>query len=261
MKEPTFAIAGAQRCGTTWLYHLLDEHPEIYMAKPVHPEPKFFLNETSSESKRQSYLNQWFNRAVHEIAVGEKSTSYMEFPGVPRRMKQLFPKLKVVFLLRHPVERAISNYRLSRQHGLETESLEFALRNEPDRLANTTFPHTSVHPFAYQRRGHYARDIVRFLKFFGSHEIQVVQLENLLADPLQTLSNLFAFLDVAANFCPRNVTSDYNESPPDDLKISRELLSELLERFYPSNRTLEQLCDCDVRQWDDPTDALLSMVK
>jgi len=59
-KGPTFLIAGAPRSGTTWLYHLLDRHPEVYMAKPVRPEPKFFLVDELYERGLQHYIDTWF---------------------------------------------------------------------------------------------------------------------------------------------------------------------------------------------------------
>src|SRR5262245_35557105 len=59
-KGPTFLIAGAPRSGTTWLYHLLDRHPQIYMARPVRPEPKFFLVDELYDRGWQFYVDTWF---------------------------------------------------------------------------------------------------------------------------------------------------------------------------------------------------------
>ncbi len=260
MKEPTFFIAGAQRSGTTWLYHLLEEHPDVYMAKPVSPEPKFFLSEMLSQDDRRRYLDTWFADATDEVAVGEKSTSYMESSGVPERMKRLFPEARVVFLLRHPIERAISNYRFSRQHGLESESLEYAFGNETTRLAHDQFSQVSVHPFAYLRRGHYARDIARFLDVFQLHEIKVLQLEDLQDEPEKTLADLFAFLGVNAAVGSNAVNLTFNETPSDTLRVSRAMIDSLLQYYYPSNRALEELIGCDVSRWDRPSDSLLSMM-
>ena len=81
--EPTFAIAGGQRCGTTSLYHLLDLHPDIFLAKPVHPEPKFFLRDPAPGRDRAWYIERWFSDASDAKAAGEKSTSYMENSLIP----------------------------------------------------------------------------------------------------------------------------------------------------------------------------------
>lgn len=166
MREPTFVIAGAQRCGTTTLYHLLAGHHQVYMANPVRPEPKFFLNPDPTPEDRENYLRTWFAGASDERAVGEKSTSYLETPGAARRMKALFPRLQAVFILRHPVDRALSNYRFSREHGLENEPFDVAVRHEEHRLRTRLFPGLSAHPLAYIRRGRYISDLEHYLLTF-----------------------------------------------------------------------------------------------
>ena len=94
MREPTFVIGGGQRCGTTWLYHLLDEHPQIYLAKPVRPEPKFFITEPAPGRNLDWYLKTWFADARDERAVGEKSTAYLDNTEAAERMKRMLAVLK-----------------------------------------------------------------------------------------------------------------------------------------------------------------------
>jgi hypothetical protein len=109
-KEHLFII-GAQRCGTTYLYKVLDSHPEIYMAKPLRPEPKFFINDLEYSNGKLYYENKYFSSIDDSIKVlGEKGTSYIEHPDVSDRIKSFYPNAKIIVLLRNPVERAISNY-------------------------------------------------------------------------------------------------------------------------------------------------------
>jgi len=83
---PTFIIAGAPRSGTTWLYELLDRHPDVFMAKPARPEPKFFLVDELYGRGIQHYFDTWFAGAEAYPAAGEKSTNYLESPAAARRM-------------------------------------------------------------------------------------------------------------------------------------------------------------------------------
>ena len=73
-----FFIAGAQRSGTSYLYHILAEHPEIEMAKPLRPEPKFFHVDALFERGLDYYRHHFFEGKAGAWLRGEKSTSYME---------------------------------------------------------------------------------------------------------------------------------------------------------------------------------------
>src|SRR5258708_10009769 len=77
LRLPDFLIGGAPRSGTTWLYCLLDRHPAVYMAKPVTPEPKFFLVDHLYE-KGLPFYSTWFADAAPRRLTGEKSTDYLE---------------------------------------------------------------------------------------------------------------------------------------------------------------------------------------
>ena len=80
-----------------------------------------------------------------ELAVGEKSTAYLENTEDAQKMKRLLPDLKVLFILRYPVDRAISNYRFSKQNGLESKSLQYALSHEQQRLKQPVLDEVSSH--------------------------------------------------------------------------------------------------------------------
>lgn len=250
MRDPTFVIGGGQRCGTTWLYHLLDKHPQIYLAKPVHPEPKFFISESSPGRDMDWYLNTWFSDVQDELAVGEKSTAYLDNAEAAQRMKHLLPDLKVLFILRHPVDRAISNYRFSKQNGLESESLQYALDHEQQRLKQPIPDGVSSHPQAYLTRSHYARYIERYLGCFDRSQVMVVIKECLQDEPKVTLDTVCRFLGVDP-FQPEGIGQVHNITAQDSLALSRSLASDLLGTFEPSNRLLERLVGCNVRHWDE----------
>src|SRR6266550_685043 len=103
---PTFIIAGAPRSGTTWLYELLDRHPDVHMAKPLKPEPKFFLRDDEYAKGLEYYSTKWFEGVEPSKIAGEKSTDYLESSAAAARIAKNLSDVKLIFLLREPVSRA-----------------------------------------------------------------------------------------------------------------------------------------------------------
>ncbi len=259
--DPTFVIAGAQRCGTTSLWHLLDEHPQIYMARPPWPEPKFFAQDSAPGHDRAWYVDRWFSETGTAMAVGEKSASYMDGEGVSRRVKQMFPHMRLVFILRHPVERAISNYRYSRQHGLETEPFDFAVREEARRVRETTFPNISRHPLAYLQRGRYADYLERFLEDFARDSMHIILHERLRNDPEGLCRDVYRFLGVDPQFWPASLGERHRAHADDDLMLSRATFDYMIEQFREPNRRLEQMVGQDLSHWNRETATIEKMLR
>ena len=89
---------------------MLDKYDAICMAKPVFPEPKYFIHKKSNYFNYTSYLNTHFKHQKNEKILGEKGTSYIEHPETSILFKKFFKNPKIILALRNPVERAISNY-------------------------------------------------------------------------------------------------------------------------------------------------------
>ena len=136
LRLPDFVIAGAPRSGTTWLTSALDRHPDIWLAKPRRPEPKFFLVDELYELGIEEYSRRWFADAPSSYKAGEKSTNYLESPTAARRMAAHLPDVRLLFVLRDPVERAISNYRWSVSNDMEHEDFATAIASEDEREAD-----------------------------------------------------------------------------------------------------------------------------
>jgi hypothetical protein len=194
---PSFIIAGAPRAGTTYLYHVLDQHPEIYLAKPRTPEPKFFLVDEEFAKGLAYYRQRWFAAAGPGQVTGEKSTNYLEDPRVAERIRQCLPEVKLVFALRDPVQRAFSNYLWSRKNGLETLEFDEALRREAEREAAYPPELRYSRPFSYVSRGMYAKLLKPFFGAFPAAQVRVVMQEELEAAPRPALDDLCRFLGVA----------------------------------------------------------------
>ncbi|MBX7168560.1 MAG: sulfotransferase [Pirellulales bacterium] len=256
--EPNFVIAGGQRSGTTSLVRILASHPQVYMARPAWPEPKYFVEDPRPGRDRAWYLAQWFADTGTARAVGEKSTSYLESPGAARRMKEQFPAMKVVMILRHPAERAISNYRFSRQNGLETLSLADALAEESQRAAVAG---VSVSPFAYVRRGKYVLDLPPYFEYVPPSDRLMLLHDDLRADPAAFCRSLFEFLGVDPQHEPPEARERHNAHQPDELRIDRGTLDRLLAEFDTSNRELGKLLGRDLSAWSRSTAELEALVR
>jgi hypothetical protein len=195
MTLPNFLIAGGQRCSSTWLWTLCNQHPDIFMAQAWKPEPKFFSS--AAYFRGLDYYSQtFFAGARGEPAIGEKSVTYLDHPGAPAWIYNDLPDVRLVFLLRDPVERAFSHYRYSRHNCLETLSFRDALINEPWRARRTPAPLVTARPWAYVDRSCYAKHLTRFFDLFPRQNIRVIFSEEMHANPSAVSAQLFEFLGV-----------------------------------------------------------------
>ena len=242
-----FIIAGAQRSGTTYLYEVLDEHPEICMSKPVKPEPKYFIEKEKEDLNLEQYYNYFFNHCSEKTKIfGEKSTSYYERKESAELIAHLLPGANIIFLLRNPVERAISNYFFSVNNGLEDRSIEEVF------LKNTKHPkieinNISVNPYNYFGRGEYAKLIEKYKKYFSSDMIKVVLLEEFVGN-IDKIQDLYGYLDVNKKFIPKKINKRINPSEKSN-KISIEVITMLKSYYKDPNQKLERLLNIDLSIW------------
>lgn len=180
------AIIGAQRSGSTFLYNVLNQHPDIKMYQPIRPESKYFLQ---NKSTGKQDLIDIFGKINNEKFIGEKCTSYIESPEIGDKILGLFPQSKLLVILRNPIDRAISNYHFSKDNGLETRTLKDAFINKekpPNFKKNI-----SVNPFDYINRSRYYKHLMPFKDKFGEN-LKVVILEQLLKEKIEP--DIFDFL-------------------------------------------------------------------
>jgi sulfotransferase family protein len=232
-------VAGAQRCGTTYLHDLLAAHPRIAMARPARPEPKVFLSEELAARGLGWYESTYFGHAGDAVLLGEKSTSYLEYPDAAQRAAAVLGDPLVLVQLRDPVERAVSHWAFSTGAGLEARPLAEALS------ANLAGPQpwdaarTSVSPYAYLERGHYAGYLEPWLDAFGD-DLHVLFLEELTADP-DAVGALYGRLGVDEAFRPPEAAEPVNASGYTGPGLPDDLRARLREHFRDSDRALEQL--------------------
>lgn len=233
---PNFLIIGAQKAGTTSLYYYLKQHPQIYMS-PI-KEPHFFTYEGEklgySTPTRITNVEDYcklFQGVLKEIAVGEASPSYIYSPKVPERIQHYIPDAKLIAILRHPAERAYSNFVHNIQHGSEPlQDFAQALRKEEKRVCDNQAFH--LH---YKQKGFYYVQMRRYFDRFNRSQIKVYLYEDLITDPISMLQNIFQFLGVDETFTP-NVSNRYNVSNTP----KNEILRTLVERLKPIKPVFRQ---------------------
>lgn len=240
---PDFLILGAMKAGTSSLFRMLEQHPQV--VSPLRKEVHFF----SLAAPRGRSLS-WY-RAHFPLraslrggrTTGEGTPDYVFAPGVPERIAALRPGLPVIMLLRDPVERAISHYFHEVRMGRETLPLEAALEAEEERLGAADcatpdglelFLHAS-----YKARGVYADQVERLFRCFGRDRVLLIHSEAFFADPGAHLARTCAFLGLAPMAAPadlsrRNVGRNRQPVP----EAVRRMLS---RHFAPHNERLYAL--------------------
>ncbi len=228
---------------------MLDAHPEIEMAKPVWPEPKFFISSSFTEQGVGYYERQFFDPASTARVKGEKSTSYIEYELAARRIAETYPRATVVMVFRNPVERAISNYWFSVRNGVETLSIEEAFSTEHERLNDYDDDRFSASPFAYLKRGHYVRYFRLWKRYFERDQIKALIFERLVGDS-RYLRTVYQALGVDPSFVPRNADERVNASDGGGNGVPADLRKLLDGHFRDSIAELSQEIDDRLEEWN-----------
>jgi len=244
LAEKIFFIAGAQRCGTSYLAHALDRHPQIRMARPLFPEPKFFLDQEEFQKGKEYYLQKYFAGKKAGEVLGEKSTSYIESRDAALKIKQFFPDAKILISLRNPVDRAISNYYFSKANKLESRTAsEVFLENKPIAFDTTKF---SVSPFDYLGRGEYLKYIKEYIDLFGREKVKVLIFESILQEEKREWKSITDFLEVD-EMIP--LQGKINESLNKET-IDPKIVLQLKKYFHNTNKELSNYLQTDLSRWN-----------
>ena len=248
MNPSHFFIIGAQRSGTTYIYEVLDAHDEICMARPIKPEPKFFLRTNLSDYSYDDYLQSYFDESACKVR-GEKTTTYIESELAAQQISKWFPTAKIIMILRNPIERAISNYQFSQKHKLETLSIEEAFLKEPARRDNYDHSTISASPYAYLKRGHYMNYIQLYEQYFPRKQIKILIHEEFVGQ-LEPLQQLYRWLLVDPNYeTKRDLSYAVNASDGEKLELSDALQTYLIDHFAPSVANLEAYLGRSLNVW------------
>lgn len=195
---PTFLIIGAMRSGTTSLTNYLRPHPEVFM--PEKKELHFF---DVNYDKGLAWYARQFRGAGDRPAVGEATATYLYDEASMRRIAEAMPDVRLVAILRDPVDRAYSHYWLNRARGHENLGFEAATEAEEGRLATADLA-TRIGK-SYLDRGRYLEQLRRATEHFPRESLHVIILEHLRDEPERVYAELCRFLSVDDTVRPDNL--------------------------------------------------------
>jgi hypothetical protein len=185
MPLPNLIVIGAMKCGTTSLHFQLRRHPEIVM--PRDKEIEFFIAERNWGKGVAWYASRF---PAGTRIRGESSPNYTamrRFPGVPARMHSVVPDVRLVYMVRDPLERLISHWVSNRADEGEARPLAEAALDD-----------------RYLDRSLYWKQISAYLAYYPRSRVLVIAMEDLAEERAATLRKVFEFLKVDPAVTPRD---------------------------------------------------------
>jgi hypothetical protein len=206
---PNFLIVGAAKSGTTAVSHYLEQHPEVFIS-PI-KEPKFISShfvEFPLQGPGDDFVENFtikahreyrglFRKVEIEKAIGEASVENLYYykKAIPV-IKQLLGEVKIIIMLRNPVDRAFSAYKMMVRDGRESLSFEEALQKEEKRKERNW-----EYLWSYKEVGFYYEQVKAYLEAF--RRVKVVLFDDFRNDTIAFMQDLYRFLGVNDSFLPR----------------------------------------------------------
>jgi len=237
---PNFLCVGAQKAGTTTLYEILKEHPDIFLPEKI-KETKFFVYEEKFQRGKAWYEKEFFSEWKNETAVGEIDPAMMfEEKSAQRIFDTLGKNVKLIFIFRNPVARAYSHYLMSQRKGFEELSFDEAIAKEEERLKSS--PEKKFN-FSYFSRGFYSLQVERFTKLFPKENFLFLVFEDdFIKNRKTTFDHIQDFLGVKRVELDLDIRSNEAAAP------KSKALHDLTRKKNPVRSTLGKLLPKSARR-------------
>ena len=245
-----FIVAGAQKSGTTALHYFLRKHPQI--ALPDRQEMHFFDDEEIFSAPTVDYelLHRHFRKLPVRLLpvrlglAGEVTPSYLYWKPAMERIWNYNRQIKLVILLRNPIDRAFAHWNMQRFKDREPLGFLDALKEEPRRIVQ---PLTiESRRFAYVDRGFYSAQLERVFKFFPRGQVHIVKFEHFRDRKQETLDGIFEFLGVKSL---RRIRDEDRNIVPYERTMTPGERKYLSEVFLAEITKLEQMLGWDCSDW------------
>jgi hypothetical protein len=209
-KLPDFIVGGIQKSGTTFFYNLIKRHSNIEMPKRS-MKHSFFDDDRVFENGINWYASLFDHTTKSdEIKIGQISADCSFNTGSIEKIYKHIPKVKLIFVLRHPLERTYSQYWFMYANAVENKNIREALKVEKDRVKKSYYNYKT---YSYVGRSKYKEQFDNFYKYFSKDQVLIIPFENLVNSTLDTVNVAFDFLqikrvndlnDLNVNSIPRN---------------------------------------------------------
>jgi len=259
---PDFLIIGFPKCGTTSIFEYLIQHPCVY--PPKGKEIDYFdrLYNYGINWYRASFplrIQKYFLKKFlgKNILTGDATPRYADHPYAIQRIKEIIPDVKLIILLRNPIDRAFSHYNMNRRNKWEhLSSFEDAIKNEKNRIKgryekmkkNPAYFSWDYDLYGYLEHGLYVDKLKRCMEVFPREQFLIIQSEEFLSDPSKVYNQVLKFLGL-----PKWELAEYKQykkNPTNILPIAPEHRKQLVEYFSPHNQRLYEFLGTDFH-WDE----------
>jgi hypothetical protein len=202
MVLPNFLVIGAMKAGTTTIFKYLNQHPQVYMS--LIKEPRFFSSDIKFDTAITNYDDylSLFKDVSTEVAIGEASVDYLRSSVAAKRIRKDIPDVKLIAILRDPVDRAYS-------HVLMNWCRDFIGCNQEEIIQHFLQIVYSKDNLVIPT-GFYFTQLQRFFEFFDQNQLKVLLFEDLQLSPDRVMHDIFRFIDVDDNFSIDRSIERYN---------------------------------------------------
>ena len=241
---PNVVVIGAMKCGTTAIHRYLDAHPDVTMAS--RKEVNFFVGPDAPPAGHTAATSpgQW-HRGVQWYAAlfdpsrpvrGESSPGYTspDHPEVARRMAATLPGARLVYLVRDPAQRAVSQYRHHHRDGTETRPLGEAVLDPRSQ---------------YIARSRYHERLEPFLRYFPAEQILVVLQERLLADRKAEVARVYAHAGADPHWWDETLQRRWHVGREGEEEVPAGLRHAVAARVYDDTDKLRAFMGDDLPEW------------
>ena len=219
--QPSFFIIGFQKSATSTLHQILKSSNQISL--PINKETHFFSDKNIMRRGYDWYEKQFYVHSKHKL-MGEVDPSYIYFPNSSKNIKKMINNPNFILILRKPIDRAYSHYKMSFNRGHDKETFYKALSLEKMRLSNNNI--FNIKNFSYMDRGNYFLQINRFKKVFSKSKFLYLDFDNFLDNNSRNkmILSIYEFLDINVDESLINLDFHYNKKKKVKYKFIQNIL-------------------------------------